>query len=88
MSKNKIKLGTEFSDIVKMHLLKALEKNPEFSEGHFQLALMYQELKDYKTAENHFRKAIESDSEHIREIEKRSAKLLKIFQFQLVHYSL
>jgi len=67
---------------LKAHLLKALEVDTKFSEAHFQLALVYKEDEDYKTAESYFRKAIKSDSQQILEIEKRGEKLLKKFQFQ------
>ena len=63
-------------------MLKALEVDNKFSEAHFQLALMYQEDKDYKAAENYFQKAIKSDSQQILEIKKRGEKLLRKFQFQ------
>ena len=72
----------EFSDCLKVHLLKALESDPKFAEAHFQLALIYQEDGDYKTAETYFWEAIESDSKQISEIEKQVEKLLEKFQFQ------
>ena len=80
--KQQTEIKTEFSEDMKAHLLRSVEADPKFSEAHCQLALMYQENGKHNEAETHFKKAIESDSEHIREIEKRSAKLLKIFQFQ------
>ena len=73
---------TEFSDTLKVHLLKALNGDPQFSEAHSQLALIYQEHGDQQEAETHFQKAIELASKQIREIEKRGRKLLKNFQFQ------
>ena len=80
--KNQLEVTTEFSDNLKVHLLKALESDPKFAEAHFQLALIYQEDGDYKTAETYFWEAIESDSQQICEIEKQVEKLLEKFQFQ------
>ena len=71
-----------FSDKLIVHLVKALEINPEFSEAHCQLALIYQENGDYTSAEEHFQKAIKLDNKLIIEIEKRSVDLLQKFQFQ------
>ena len=76
------KVKTEFSDNLTGHLLKALDADSEFSEAHFQLALMYQKNGDQKGAETHLRKAIESDIKLAREIKKHGEKLLEKFQFQ------
>ena len=73
---------TEFTDILKIHLYKALETDPKFSEAHFQLALLYKDNGDEGKAEIHFNKAIELDSEQSREINKRGENLLKKYQFQ------
>jgi len=80
--KYKPAIETKFSDNPKIHLLQALAADPIFSEAHFQLALMYQLESDHKSAENHFLKAIESDSLQILEIEKWGKKLLQKCQFQ------
>jgi len=79
---NQSKVNNKYSDSLKAHLLKALEVDTKFSEAHFQLALVYQEDKDYKAAENYFQQAIKSDSQQILEIEKHGEKLLRKFQFQ------
>ena len=76
----------EFSDNLKIHLLKALDADPMFSLAHFQLALIYQENGDLKEAETHFREAIHSDSKQIREIERHGEKLLKKSQFQNANF--
>ena len=62
--------------------MKALEIDPDFSEAHFQLALMYQKDDKNKASEPHYLKAIALDSFQIFEIEKRADMLLKNFQFQ------
>ena len=71
---------------MKIHLLKALDADPMFSSAHFQLALIYQENGDLKEAETHFRRAIDSDSKQICEIERRGEKLLKKSQFQNANF--
>ena len=80
--KHQSKVKNKSSDSLKAHLLKALEVDTDFSEAHFELALVYLEDEDYKEAESYFKKAIKLDSQQILEIEKRGEKLLKIFQFQ------
>lgn len=84
MSKKKHhqEVKTEFSDNLKVHLLKALDVDPEFSEAHFQLGIIYWKYGDQKEAETHFREAIASGSKEAREIEKHGEALLKKFQFQ------
>ena len=62
--------------------MKAVEIDPDFSEAHFQLALMYQKDDKNKASEPHYLKAIALDSFQIFEIEKRADMLLKKFQFQ------
>ena len=69
-------------DDLKEHFLKALESDSEFSDAHLQLALIYQEERNNKSAEAHFLQAIESDNQKIMEIEKHGEKLLKNYQFQ------
>ena len=59
------------SSDLKVHFLKALEADSQFSEAHFQLALIFQEEGDEKSAEIHFTKAIELDLKQTDEIEKR-----------------
>ena len=80
--KHRSEVKTKFSDTLKGHLLKALEGDPQFSEAHFQLALIYQGYGDQKKAETHFKKAIELADKQTRDIEKRGRGLLKKFQFQ------
>ena len=59
--------------------MKAVKIDHDFSEAHFQLALMYQEEGKNKAAEPHFLKAIALDSLQIFEIEKKN--LLKSIDF-------
>ena len=66
----------------KAHFIKALEIDPNFSEAHFQLALLYQDEGDYKNVEQHFNLAIVSDSDKAHILEKRGRELIKKFQFQ------
>ena len=70
------------SDDLKEHFLKALEVNPKFSEAHLQLALIYREEANEKSAESHFLQAIKLDTRQILDIEKHGDQLLKNHQFQ------
>ena len=47
---------------LKTLFLKALEADPDYSEAHLQLALIYQDEDDSQNVENHFNSAIVSDS--------------------------
>ena len=62
--------------------MKSLEADCSFSEAHLQLACIYQMETDHKSAENHFLKAIEADSQQIVKFEKCGKALIKKFQFQ------
>ena len=67
---------------MKNHFLKALDLDPQYSQAHYQLALVYQAGGDYELAENHFLKSREINVMKIIEIEKRANKLFKNCQFQ------
>ena len=47
---------------LKALFLKALDTDNNYSEAHLQLALLYQDEKDYKNVEKHFQEAINSDN--------------------------
>ena len=55
---------------MKNHFLKALDLDPQYSQAHYQLALVYQASGDYELAENHFLKSREINVMKIIEIEK------------------
>jgi len=67
---------------LKDHFIKALKTNPNFSEAHLQLALLYQEEGNHKNVAKHFDSAILSDIEKVKTLEQRGDELLKNFQFQ------
>ena len=67
---------------LKTHFLKAIESDPDFSEAHLQLALLYQDEGDNQKVEDHFNLAIVSDGDQIHKLEKRGGELMKKFQFQ------
>lgn len=46
------------------HMKKALEIDPEYAEGHYNLAVMYMSVKDDKQAITHLEKAVEIDKEY------------------------
>ena len=62
--------------------LKSLQANKEYSEAHLQLALIYEEEKDFKNVEKHFGLAISYYEKEIDLIQKRGDFLLKNSQFQ------
>ena len=67
---------------LKTHFIKALEADPNYSEAHLQLALLYQEEGNIKNVEYHFNSAIDSSSDQAFELEKKGKELMKKFQFQ------
>ena len=67
---------------LKSLFIKALEADPDYSEAHLQLALIYQDEEDFQNVENHFNAAIQSDSKMVQKLEERGEGLLKKFQFQ------
>ena len=67
---------------LKAHFIKALETDPNFSEAHLQLALLYQDDGNYQYVEDHFNLAIVSAVDQIHKLEKRGGELIKMFQFQ------
>ena len=83
LKRNKhLEVKAELPYDLKGHFLKALEVNPEFSEAHLQLALIYGEENNEESAELHFLQAIASDTKQILDIEKHGNQLLKNHQFQ------
>ena len=67
---------------LKARFIKAIETEPNFSEAHLQLALLYQDDGDDNKVEDHFNSAIVSDSNQAHKMEKRGRKLIEKFQFQ------
>ena len=67
---------------LKTHFIKAIEADPNFSEAHFQLALLYQDEGDNKNVEHHLNLAIITVIEKLHNLEKRGEELIKNFQFQ------
>ena len=67
---------------IKAHFIKALKTDPNFSEAHLQLALLYQDEGDNQKVEDHFNLAIVSEGDQIHKLEKRGGELIKKFQFQ------
>ena len=67
---------------LKSLFIKALEADPDYSEAHLQLALIYQDEEDFQNVENHFNVAIQSDSKMAQKLDERGEELLKKFQFQ------
>ena len=76
--KNKTTLQIDF----KTHFLKAIEADPNFSEAHLQLALLYQDEGAMQKVEDHFNFAIVADIDELHKLEKRGDELIKNFQFQ------
>ena len=69
------------SNDLKVHFLKALKANPDFSEAHFQLAILFYEENDNKNAEKHFKSAIASDKSQASKFTNRGENLLTKNQF-------
>ena len=67
---------------LKSLFIKALEADPDYSEAHLQLALIYQDEEDFQNVENHFNAAIQSDIKMAQKLDERGEELLKKFQFQ------
>ena len=67
---------------LKDHFIKALEVEPNFSEAHLQLALLYQEEGNHNNVTKHFDLAISSDIEEAEKMEDKGNELIKKFQFQ------
>ena len=67
---------------LKSLFLKALEADPDYSEAHLQLALIYQDEDDFQNVEYHFNAAIQSDNKIAQDLDERGEELLKRFQFQ------
>ena len=67
---------------LKSLFIKALDTDPNYSEAHLQLALLYQDEDDFQNIENHFNAAIQSDSKMTQKLDERGEELLKKFQFQ------
>ena len=67
---------------LKSLFIKALEADPDYSEAHLQLALIYQDEEDFQNVENHFNAAIQSDSKMAQKLDERGEELLIKFQFQ------
>ncbi len=67
---------------LKSLFIKALEADPDYSEAHLQLALIYQDEEDFQNVEHHFNVAIQSDSKMAQKLDERGEELLKKFQFQ------
>ena len=67
---------------LKAHFIKALETDPNFSEAHLQLALLYKDDGNNQNVEDHFNLAIVSAVDQIHKLEKRGGELIKMFQFQ------
>jgi len=67
---------------LKDHFIKALKSQPNYSEAHLQLALLYQEEGDIDNTLKHFESAISNDLEEIGKLEAKGDALLKNYQFQ------
>ena len=67
---------------LKTLFLKALETDKNYSEAHLQLALLYQDEKNYKNVEKHFDAAIISDCKDAEILDNKGEELLKKSQFQ------
>ena len=67
---------------LKSLFIKALEADPDYSEAHLQLVLIYQDEEDFQNVKNHFNAAIQSDNKIAQDLDERGEKLLKKFQFQ------
>ena len=64
---------------LKDHFIKALEAEPNFSEAHLQLALLYKEEEDHNNVTKHFDLAISSDIEEVEKLEEKGDELIKNF---------
>tara|TARA_B100001029_G_C15034861_1_gene439450 strand:- start:474 stop:1166 length:693 start_codon:yes stop_codon:yes gene_type:complete len=67
---------------LKEHFLLALKSQPNFSEAHLQLALIFQQEADKDNAIKHFNSAISSDLNDIKLLNTKAEELLKNYQFQ------
>ena len=67
---------------LKTLFLKALDNDKNYSEAHLQLALLYQDEKDYENVEKHFDEAIISDCKDAEMLDDKGDELLKKSQFQ------
>ena len=67
---------------LKTLFLKALDNDKNYSEAHLQLALLYQDEKDYENVEKHFDEAIISDCKDAEMLDNKGEELLKKSQFQ------
>ena len=67
---------------LKTLFLKALDTDKNYSEAHLQLALLYQDEKDFKNVEKHFDEAIISDCKDAKMLDDKGEELLKKSQFQ------
>ena len=67
---------------LKTLFLKALDTDKNYSEAHLQLALLYQDEKDWKNVEKHFDAAIISDCKDAKIFDDKGEELLKKSQFQ------
>ena len=85
MQKNKKPLSknnTNLQIVLKAHFKKAIEADPNFSEAHLQLALLYQDEGAMQKVEDHFNFAIVADIDESHRLEQRGEELIKKFQFQ------
>ena len=85
VQKNKKPLSINKTNLqidLKAHFKKAIQADPNFSEAHLQLALLYQDEGDHQNVEDHFNSAIIADIDQIHKLEERGRKLMKNFQFQ------
>tara|TARA_B100000945_G_C20419872_1_gene617335 strand:+ start:44 stop:742 length:699 start_codon:yes stop_codon:yes gene_type:complete len=67
---------------LKTHFLKSLEIDPNYSESHFELALIFQLEKNFDCSKKHFNCAIKTSIKKIDKIEIYGNQLLKKSQFQ------
>ena len=59
---------------LKTLLLKAVDKDKNYSEAHLQLALLYQDENDYKNVEKHFDEAIISDCKDAKMLDDKQRR--------------
>ena len=67
---------------LKDHFIKAIQIQPNFSEAHLQLALIYQQEGGNKNAITHFQFAVSSDEKEIKILEEYANELMQNSQFQ------
>ena len=67
---------------LKKHLIQAITTNPSFSEAHVQLAIIYKEEKNEKSAIKHFKLAVSSYKSVLKEYDEKGNSLLQKSQFQ------